>query len=76
MLDGQGIFPACKAKKRRQYFVYCKIFQHSRTGKGLLRQEQTIVNMGSYTINPKYSPVAAAPASRSTPTIKSNFRAM
>ena len=51
MPDGRGIFLACKAKKYRQYFVYCKLFQHSRSRKGPLRRRQTVVNTGSWIVS-------------------------
>ncbi len=48
MPDGRGILLPCKAKKRRQYFVYCKIFQRGRPAKDPLRRYQMVVNTGSY----------------------------
>ena len=50
MPDGRGILLPCKAKKRRQYFVYCKIFQRARPAKDPLRRCRMVVNTGSKTI--------------------------
>ena len=47
MPDGRGILLPCKAKKRRQYFVYCKIFQRGRPAKDPLRRYRMVVNTGS-----------------------------
>ncbi len=47
MPDGRGILLPCEAKKRRQYFVYCKIFQRGRPAKDPLRRYQMVVNTGS-----------------------------
>ena len=47
MPDGRGILLPCKAKKRRQYFVYCKIFQRGRPAKDPLRRWRMVVNTGS-----------------------------
>ena len=47
MPDGRGILLPCKAKKRRQYFVYCKIFQRGRPAKDPLRRCRMVVNTGS-----------------------------
>ena len=47
MPDGRGILLPCKAKKRRQSFVYCKIFQRARPAKDPLRRYRMVVNTGS-----------------------------
>ncbi len=47
MPDGRGILLSCKAKKRRQYFVYCKVFQRGRPAKDPLRRWRMVVNTGS-----------------------------
>ena len=47
MPDGRGILLSCKAKKRRQYFVYCKVFQRSRPAKDPLRRCRMVMNTGS-----------------------------
>jgi len=51
MPDKRGILLPCKAKKRGQYFVYCKVFQRSRPAKGPLRRCRMVVNTGSYNRN-------------------------
>ena len=55
MPDGRGVLLPCKAKKRRQYFVYCKIFQRSRPAKDPLRRYRMVVNMGSLGGQPELS---------------------
>ncbi|EOS59236.1 hypothetical protein C814_02013 [Anaerotruncus sp. G3(2012)] len=47
MPDERGVLLPCKAKKRRQYFVYCKIFQRARPAKDPLRRCRMVVNTGS-----------------------------
>ncbi len=56
MPDGRGILLPCKAKKRRQYFVYRKIFQRGRPAKDPLRRCRMVVNTGS-----KHSPSLVIP---------------
>ena len=51
MPDGRGILLPCKAKKRRQYFVYCKIFQRGRPAKDPLRRCRMVVNTGSKSLS-------------------------